>query len=85
MNRFLRSNFLFSWQEDVYGTCYIQFTINEDGSVTDLKLFKGIPGCPECDKEVLRVFSKVPNFYPARKNCKPIKVFYNLPIKICYK
>jgi TonB family protein len=47
------------------GTCYLAFTIEKDGQVTNVKIQKGIPNAPLFDKEALRVVKIMPKWKPA--------------------
>lgn len=64
------------------GMVFITFIINEDGSVSDAKVLKGItgPGAKECAIEALRVINSMPNWTPGKQNGKGVRVQYNLPI-----
>ena len=63
------------------GTVYLRFVISEHGTVSNVKVQRGIENCPECDAEALRVVKMMPKWTPAELNGKPINVWYNLPIK----
>ena len=62
------------------GHSYAQFTIEKDGTITDLKIFRGLTDCPECDKEALRVIRSMPKWKPAKVNGKVVRSFFPLPI-----
>ena len=61
------------------GTVYVQFTIDKDGSVTDVKVLRGIGG--GCNEEALRLIKSMPNWTPGTQQDIPVKVKYALPIK----
>lgn len=65
------------------GTVFVTFVVNEDGSVSNGQILRGLsgPGAKECSNEVLRIVSLLPNFQPGTLNGKPVKVQYNLPIR----
>lgn len=65
------------------GTVFVTFVVNEDGSVSNGQILRGLsgPGAKECSNEVLRIVSLLPNFQPGTLNGKPAKVQYNLPIR----
>lgn len=65
----------------VSGTCYIMFTINTNGSISNVKILRGISGCPECDLEARRVIMSMPKWSPAKNNGTEVRVQYNIPIK----
>lgn len=62
------------------GKCYLKFVVKEDGSVGDVQVLKGVPGCQECDKEAIRVVKLMPKFKPGKQNGRSVNVYFNLPI-----
>jgi len=64
----------------ISGRCYVAFVIEKDGSVNDVKILRGAPGCPDCDKEALRVVKSMPNWKPGKQYGKYVRVQFNLPI-----
>ena len=60
------------------GKSFIRFVIDEDGSVTDVKVQRGFND--DCDAEALRVVSQMPNWVPGKQRGKSVKVEYTLPI-----
>ncbi len=63
----------------IQGRVVISFVVNEDGSVGDAKVVRGIGG--GCDEEALRMVAGMPKWKPARHNGVPVKVFFVLPVK----
>ncbi len=61
------------------GTVYISFTINEDGSISNPYILRGIGY--DCDDEVIRVLKLMPKWKPAKLINKSIKSKMILPIK----
>ena len=64
----------------IEGKCYLKFVICEDGSITNVQVLKGVPDCPECDKDAVRVVKSMPNWKPGRINGKAVNSFYTLPV-----
>lgn len=62
----------------VQGQVMIQFVVNEDGSVSDPVVLRGIGG--GCDEEAIRVV-KLAKFQPGKQRGKPVKVRFALPIR----
>lgn len=54
------------------GKCHIQFIVDTDGSINDVKILRGVPDCPECDKEAIRFMRNLPAWIPATENGKPV-------------
>jgi TonB family protein len=65
----------------ISGTCYVTFVVDKDGSVTDVKILRGVKGGPGCDEEALRVVKSMPAWIPGEQNGKLVRVQFNLPIK----
>jgi periplasmic protein TonB len=63
----------------IEGTVYIQFVVNEDGSVGNAIVLRGIGG--GCDEEALRIVNAMPKWKPGKQNGNPVKVFFTLPVK----
>lgn len=64
----------------IEGKCYVRLLISDNGTVKEAKLLKGIPDCPECDKEALRIMYIMPVWKPGRINGKPVSSYYRLPV-----
>ncbi len=65
-------------QEKIQGKVFCEFVIEKDGSLSNLKIIKGIGG--GCDEETIRVLSLSPKWEPGIQNGKPVRVSYSLPI-----
>jgi TonB family protein len=63
------------------GTCYVQLTIEKDGSVSDVVLKKGVAGAPELGEEAVRVIESMPPWNPGRMQGRPVRVTMAIPIK----
>lgn len=61
----------------VSGKVYLSFVVNTDGSITDIKVLKGIGY--GCDEEAKRVVRNMPLWNPGMNNGRPVRVAYNLP------
>ena len=66
-------------ENKIQGTVYVQFVIEKDGSITNIKVLRGIGG--GCNEEAVRVIKSMPNWIPGKQKGKPVRVLYNLPIK----
>jgi len=63
----------------IQGRVYITFVVEKDGSITDVRLLKGIGG--GCDEESIRVVKAMPKWIPGKQRMKPVRVQFVLPIK----
>ena len=62
----------------IEGKVVAQFLVNEDGSITDIKLTKKLH--PQCDNEALRVLKMMPHWTPGIENNKPCRTRVCIPI-----
>ncbi len=65
-------------KNNIEGRVVIKFIVNEDGTISDAQIAKGIGG--GCDEEALRVVSEMPPWKPGRQNGKSVSVTFTLPI-----
>lgn len=63
------------------GKSVVKFTIDIDGSISDVKIIRPMETCPECDAEAIRVVKTMPNWTPAKKAGKTVKSYYVLPFQ----
>jgi TonB family protein len=65
-------------QAGVEGQVDVEFVVDRDGSLSEVKAIKGIGA--GCDEEAVRVLQNAPRFKPATQNGKPVRVRMVLPI-----
>ena len=65
-------------ENSVQGRVILQFRVNTDGSVSDVKVVRGVD--PSLDKEAVRVVSSSPKWTPGRQRNKPVRVVYVFPV-----
>jgi protein TonB len=65
----------------ISGTVYVNFIVDKDGKIKDVKVVRGVKGGPGCDKEALRVISKMPDWSAGKQNGRQVSVQFVLPIK----
>lgn len=62
------------------GRCYLKFMVDTLGMIRDIKVLKGVSGCPECDEEVIRVIKAMPHWKPGKQNGKAVNMYYTVPV-----
>lgn len=62
----------------VQGRVTLQFTILSDGSITDVKVIRGVHS--SLDKEAVRVVSMSPRWTPGEQSGEPVSVTYTFPV-----
>ena len=63
----------------ISGKCFLKFVVNENGDISNVEVLKGVPGCPDCDKEAIRVVKSMPKWKPAKMTGRSVKCYFNLP------
>jgi len=62
----------------VKGKVYVQFVVEKDGSITDIKIIRGIGS--GCDAEAKRAVKRMPKWQPGEQRGKPVRVRFVLPV-----
>ena len=65
-------------EKEIQGRVFINFVIEKDGSVSTVKVLRGIGG--GCDEEAVRAVSSLPKWKPGIQKGKPVRVSYQIPI-----
>lgn len=63
---------------NIQGRVIMGFVVNEDGSISDIAVKKGLS--PDLDREAERVVKLLPHFNPGIQDGKTVKVSYILPL-----
>ncbi len=65
----------------ISGKAHLRFVVNQDGSLGDIQVVKGVNGCGDCDKEAIRVLKAYPEKWkPGKMTGKAVKCYFTLPI-----
>ena len=70
-------------KNNITGNVVVSFVIDRDGSITDIKVLKGIGF--GCDEEAIRVLQNAPKWNPGKQRGEPVRVSMALPIKFSLK
>jgi protein TonB len=82
--KFLQKNIKFPEAErkaKISGTCYITFVVEKDGSITEVKILRGVKDGPGYDAEAKRVVEMMPKWKPGTQNGRTVRVQFNMPIR----
>jgi TonB family protein len=88
MFKFIKANLKYPESEKlakISGKCYIGFVVEKDGSISDVRVLKGVTGGPGCDEEAKRVVLMMPEWIPGEQNGEKVRVSFNLPVKFTLK
>ena len=67
-----------AWEKKIQGRVTLQFVIEEDGSLTNIKVLRGPD--PILNNEAVKVVSQSPKWTPGYINGKPVRVVFNYPV-----
>lgn len=65
-------------KQGIQGRVTLQFTIQADGSVSNVKVLRGVH--PELDQEAVRVIASSPKWIPGKRKGNPVPVTYTFPV-----
>lgn len=77
---FVGKNYKVPEDEDIKGKVFVQFVVEKDGTLTDIKVIRDLGF--GTGKEAIRVLKKSPKWKPGIQNGRPVRVLYSLPISI---
>ena len=80
--RFLSENIRYpqmARESGIQGTVFVTFVVERDGSVTDVRVLRGIGG--GCDEEAIRVIQAMPRWNAGKQRGRPVRVQFNMPIR----
>jgi len=83
LKKYLADNIVYpktALEKGIEGRVYLKFIVSETGEISNVQLLRGIPDCPECNAEAIRVVKAMPKWKPGRQAGKAVKMWYNLPI-----
>lgn len=81
MFKYLGQNIIYpkeAQQANVQGRVTAQFVIEKDGSISNVKILKGLGF--GLDQEAVRAIIAMPKWSPAFQNGRAVRVYYNLPV-----
>jgi protein TonB len=64
---------------NLQGTVYLSFVVEMDGSISQVKVVRGVGG--GCNQEAERVVKAMPNWEPGKSNGFSVRCQYMMPIK----
>ncbi|MGB1041103.1 MAG: TonB family protein [Flavobacteriales bacterium] len=65
--------------DSIEGTVYVQFVVEKNGELTDIRIVRGIGH--GCDKEVLKMIGLMPRWNPAEQRGVAVRQRMTLPVK----
>lgn len=65
---------------EIKGKVYAIFVIEKDGSLSDIKILRGVDAAKA--KEIIRILKSLPKWNPGKQNGQIVRVHYALPLVI---
>ncbi len=78
---FLAQNMVYpvtAQENGVQGRVTVSFVVETDGSITDVEVARSVD--PFLDREAMRIVKAMPKWTPGKKNGKPVRVKYTVPV-----
>ncbi|HNX44878.1 MAG TPA: TonB family protein [Bacteroidales bacterium] len=66
-------------KNNIQGTVFVNFIVERDGSISNVKVLRGIGG--GCDEESIRLIKSMPRWIPGKQRGKPVRVRFNMPVR----
>lgn len=82
LSAFLRKNLHYpeeALDPKTEGTVYLTFVVEKDGSVSDIRLLRGVSDT--YNTEAIRLVNSMPRWIPGRQHSVPVRVQFTLPIQ----
>lgn len=83
MHQFISKNLIYpksAIDKNIGGKVYASLLIEIDGTISEIKIVRGINDCPECNEEVKRMIGLMPKWTPAKAKGKAVRSLKNFPI-----
>jgi len=73
----------FARKKGIEGKAIIQFVVEKDGSIVDIRPLRGV--CREIEAECIRLIKSFPTWHPGEQDGEPVRVQFNLPVNFRLK
>lgn len=87
LTKYFKKNFQYpqeALESGIEGTVTVQFTINEDGTISNVSTISPKLG-GHLEMEAIRLIRSMPNWKPAMENGKPVPAQCNIPVEFSMK
>jgi len=86
--KFIRSNIILRHGQGIpQGTVFVTFVVERDGSLTNIRILRGIDSFPErgADAQAIRIIESMPNWTPGKHQGRVVRTQFNLPIRFSFR
>jgi protein TonB len=66
-------------EKGIEGRVFVSFIIEKDGSISNVKILRGIGG--GCEEAAVEMIKNMPKWKPGKQRGKPVRFQFTLPIK----
>lgn len=66
-------------EEGISGKVRVQFVVEVDGRISDVRIIEHCKNCPEFEQEAMRVIRQSPRWVPGKKNDRFIRSYFVQP------
>lgn len=70
-------------EEAIQSRVTVRFIVEKDGTLSNFEVLRGI--VPEYDEATVEMIKQMPTWIPGKQNGKAVRVYYTLPIMICFR
>ncbi len=70
-------------EEGLRSKIIVRFVVEKDGSMSDISVFESI--YPSQEEEIINLIRSMPKWIPGMHFGKAVRVYYSLPIRICFR
>ena len=82
INQFIKHNLKWLDSEtECYGNVYVQFIVETNGSMSNIKIIRGLDGCTGYNEEALRVIKLMKSWTPGVKDNQNVRVMLTVSVK----
>jgi protein TonB len=72
-------------ENNIQGKVYVQFVVEKDGAVTNVRVQRGVQGGPNLSRVAENAVKKLKKFAPAKQNGRPVRLVMTIPVNFTLK
>jgi TonB family protein len=72
-------------ENNIQGKVYVQFVVEKDGSVTNVRVQREVPNGPNLSTVAEEAVRKLRRFTPAKQNGRPVRLVMTIPVNFTLK